>query len=259
MHGREPVLPVMPPHLYKNRPQSTVALSLMCLLMGSAIFFHCPRTTWAYLNNKRPESPCTEKLLDTERLLLAQGYRPGPLDGCPDAATDFAILAFRRVHRLRQDEGFTPALMRLLRTGKSFRPQDSNGPHLEINLTRKLMYWVGPQGAIQTILPVSIGSGESYKYDNRVRLAVTPRGTFSVYRKIGDWHYSPLGMMYYSSYITGGIAIHGSRDFSPKSRTHGCIAIPMYAASEVYNLLPIGTRIVIYRDELSSRKQPRKR
>ena len=123
------------------------------------------------------------------------------------------------------------------------------------------MYWVEPNGTVNNILPISIGSGKSYDFEGQPQLAITPRGRFTVYRKIEGWRHSPLGLMYYPSYIKGGVAIHGSPHFSKSSRTYGCIAIPLFAAVKVYELLPLGAKVIIYGNgfRLKNKNQSQKR
>jgi hypothetical protein len=220
-----------------------IALKLACLIIISTYW---PLTAFAISDNGRKASACSENVLEAEKLLLSQGYLPGSIDGCLDEATSYALLAFRRAHRLRVDEGFTSSLLQTLRTSKPFRPRSRSAPHLEIDLSRQIMYWVKPDGTVNNILPVSIGSGKSYIFEGQVQSAITPRGNFFVYRKIESWRHSPLGSMYYPSYIKGGIAIHGSPNFSKSSRTYGCIAIPLYAAVQVYDLLSLGSKVIIY-------------
>jgi len=52
--------------------------------------------------------------------------------------------------------------------------------------------------------------------------------------------------MYYSNYISGGVAIHGFRTVPIQPESHGCIRIPMFAAREVSKLMPIGTIVLVY-------------
>ena len=52
--------------------------------------------------------------------------------------------------------------------------------------------------------------------------------------------------MYYSNYISGGVAIHGFRTVPTQPASHGCIRIPIFAAREVSKLLPIGTIVLVY-------------
>ena len=52
--------------------------------------------------------------------------------------------------------------------------------------------------------------------------------------------------MFYSNYISGGIAIHGYASVPVQPASHGCIRIPIFAAREVSKLLPIGTIVLVY-------------
>src|SRR5215204_6251059 len=52
--------------------------------------------------------------------------------------------------------------------------------------------------------------------------------------------------MYYSNYISGGVAIHGYRSVPTTPASHGCIRIPMFAAREVSKLLKLGTIVLVY-------------
>jgi hypothetical protein len=52
--------------------------------------------------------------------------------------------------------------------------------------------------------------------------------------------------MYYPNYISGGIAIHGSRSVPVRPATHGCIRIPMHAAREASKLLKLQTIVLVY-------------
>jgi hypothetical protein len=56
--------------------------------------------------------------------------------------------------------------------------------------------------------------------------------------------------MYYSNYISGGVAIHGSRSIPNQPASHGCIRVPMFAARQLSKLMPVGT-IVLVHDKLS--------
>jgi hypothetical protein len=52
--------------------------------------------------------------------------------------------------------------------------------------------------------------------------------------------------MYYSNYISGGVAIHGSPNVPIQPASHGCIRIPMFAAREMSKLLRLGTIVLVY-------------
>jgi len=77
-------------------------------------------------------------------------------------------------------------------------------------------------------------------------LAYTPRGRFRIENKIAGWRKSPLGLLYYPSYFSGGLAIHGNPSVPHDPQSHGCIRIPMSASVDVSRQLPMGTIVLIY-------------
>jgi len=125
-------------------------------------------------------------------------------------------------------------------------PHESGSAHVEINLSRQRLIIVDGSGHVVKTLPVSSGSGKWFTSEGRTRRAITPRGRFTVFRKIAGWHESPLGMLYYPNYITQGVAIHGSPSVPSRPVSHGCIRIPMSAAKEFSHMTPIGTVVVVY-------------
>ena len=125
-------------------------------------------------------------------------------------------------------------------------PQETGYAHVEVNLSRQRLIVVDGSGHVVKTLPVSSGSGKWFTSEGRTRRAITPRGRFTVFRKIAGWHESPLGMLYYPNYITQGVAIHGSPSVPSRPVSHGCIRIPMSAAKEFSHMTPIGTVVVVY-------------
>jgi cell wall hydrolase len=125
-------------------------------------------------------------------------------------------------------------------------PRETGYAHVEIDLSRARLSVVDGSGRVVKTLPVSSGSGKLFTSEGRTRRAITPRGRFTVFRKIEGWHKSPLGMLYYPSYITHGVAIHGSSSVPPRPASHGCIRIPMSAAKEFFDVTPIGTVVLVH-------------
>ena len=117
---------------------------------------------------------------------------------------------------------------------------------VKVNLKRQVLTVVDAQGQTLKTLPISSGSGKWFTSEGRRRRAITPRGSFTVYRKIAGWRKSPLGLLYYPNYIVGGIAIHGSPSVPSRPASHGCIRIPMYAAKQFSDMTPIGTPVLVY-------------
>ena len=124
-------------------------------------------------------------------------------------------------------------------------PREIGYPHVEIDLSRQRLFVVDTDRVVKTI-PVSSGNGKLFTSEGRTRRAITPTGRFTVYRKIAGWRKSPLGMLYYPSYINYGVAIHGSRSVPSKPASHGCIRIPMSTAKELSDLTPVGTVVLVY-------------
>jgi len=126
------------------------------------------------------------------------------------------------------------------------RPKDSGYGHVEVDLDRQVLLLTDSEGAVKKILPVSTGSNRHYSEKGMSGLAYTPRGRFRIYAKLPGWKKSPLGLLYYPNYFSDGLAIHGNPSVPQRPESHGCIRIPMSAAVEMSNLLPVGTIVLIY-------------
>jgi lipoprotein-anchoring transpeptidase ErfK/SrfK len=124
--------------------------------------------------------------------------------------------------------------------------RDAGYKHVEVDLDRQVLLLTDDDGVVKKILPVSTGSNRTYKEKTMSGLAYTPRGRFRIYSKIAGWRRSPLGLLYYPSYFSDGLAIHGNPSVPDSPQSHGCIRIPMSAAVEMSRQLPVGTIVLIY-------------
>jgi hypothetical protein len=202
-----------------------------------------------------PDALGQEEIKEAERLLSELGYWTGPIDGLPDEATQHATLAFQRVANLPATGLLKSVELSALRRASPIRPR-LNGPfHLEVDVSRQIIFMVEPDGRITHALPIATGSGKWFKEGGRRRRATTPLGTFTVRRKIEGWRQSPLGLMYYPSYIQGGVAIHGSRKLPRHPATFGCIAVPLFAAETMSEHMPVGTVVIVYKNSKQDRSQ----
>ncbi len=186
-------------------------------------------------------------VLDLQRRLAAAHYDPGPLDGAYGYSTLHAVLAFEKVERLPRD-GVAGQLtqQRLMRPTLPRPLHPVAGGSVEVDLTRQVLFYA-VNGAVQRILDVSSGSGQYY-YQNGVRyVAVTPVGSFRVFRKVNGIDVSPLGVLYRPAYFSGGYAIHGSDSVPTYPASHGCIRITNPAMDRLYDRLVIGTPVWVYR------------
>jgi lipoprotein-anchoring transpeptidase ErfK/SrfK len=190
--------------------------------------------------------PTSAEIIEAEQRLSDLGYWTGPIDRSFDGDSKYALIAFQKMEGRKPTGKLTSDELEALRLAARPEARDSTYPHVEVDLTRQVLMIIDNQGQATKILPVCTGSDELYLEDGKWARAHTPRGQFIVLRKIEGWRLSKLGLLYYPNYIFNGIAIHGSPFIRTHPDSHGCIRIPMFAAKEVSDLLPVGTIVVVY-------------
>jgi len=129
------------------------------------------------------------------------------------------------------------------------------GAHVEVDIDRQVLLLINDAGNVR-VLPVSTGSGKTFVDEDQNSVSYTPRGRFVVYEKHVGWEYGPLGALYFANYISGGVAIHGSKNVPNKPESHGCIRIPVFAAKEVSKVMTLGLIVLVY-DKVSFVKNPK--
>ena len=194
---------------------------------------------------KRREIGITERR-QAEQRLWDLGYWAGPVDGKIDSASRQALIAFQKVEGRARTGNLTSIEFNALMIASRPRPRFDGYGHIEIDLTRQVLFVIDETGTVSRILSVSTGNEGRYMDHGEVHRAHTPRGTFKVLRKINGWRLSSLGLLYYPSYILNGIAVHGSPSVPTYPASHGCIRVPMFAAKELSALMPIGIEVSVY-------------
>ena len=185
------------------------------------------------------------QIKEAERLLSGLGYWTGPVDGLFDPATRSALLAFQKWEGRSITGRLTLAELEAIRTSASPKARELGYSHVEVDVDRQVLMLVNDDGGVR-VLPASTGSGKPFVEEGKTSIAYTPRGRFLVYDKEAGWGNGPLGSVYYANYISGAVAIHGSRDVANQPASHGCIRIPMFAARELSKLMPLGTIVLVY-------------
>ena len=185
---------------------------------------------------------------EAESRLSELGYWTGPIDGIFDPATRSALLAFQKCEGRQVTGRLTLEELEAIRSGAAPQAKDGGYEHVEVDLDRQVLLMVHKSGL--RVLPVSTGNDQSFMDEGQSTIAYTPRGRFIVYDKETGWGSGPLGSVYYANYISGGVAIHGSRSVPNAPASHGCIRVPMFAARELSKLLPVGSIVLVY-DKLS--------
>lgn len=183
---------------------------------------------------------------ELQQRLADLGYDVGTVDGLAGTQTYFAIMAFQKVEGLDRTGEDSAAVRTALASASKPGPMVPGGEsnRVEIDLDRQVLFvWKG--GSLARILPVSTGSGEHYCVDGDCDVAITPTGSFRIGRKAPGLEISPLGELWSPSYFYGGIAIHGSPSIPPYPASHGCVRVPMYAATSLYDQLPTGMAVYV--------------
>ncbi|HKP36706.1 MAG TPA: L,D-transpeptidase family protein [Pyrinomonadaceae bacterium] len=182
---------------------------------------------------------------EAELALSDMGYWTGPVDGVFDAASRSALIAFQKWEKRPATGNLTIEELAALRAGSSPQGRETGYAHVEVDLDRQVLMLVNDDGSAR-ILPVSTGNDKFFEAEGQPSIAYTPRGRFMVYDKEAGWGTGPLGAMYYSNFISGGVAIHGSPSVPTAPASHGCIRVPMFAARKLSQLMPRGTIVLVY-------------
>ncbi len=186
---------------------------------------------------------------EAERRLSDMGYWTGAVDGLFDPATRSALISFQKWEGRPVTGKLTIAEREAIRTSASPKAKEPGYAHVEVDLDRQVLLMVNDEGGVR-VLPVSTGSGKPFIDEGQTSIAYTPRGRFVVYDKRMGWETGEFSSMYYASYISGGVAIHGYHSVPIQPASHGCIRIPLSAAREVSRLMTLGTIVLVY-DQLS--------
>ncbi len=189
---------------------------------------------------------------DAEQLLFDMGYWTGAVDGVFDKASQSALIAFQKWEGRPITGQFTLAELEAIRTSSQLdarkrwpKARDIGYAHVEVDLDRQVLIIVNAEGIVR-VLPVSTGNDKPFIDEGQESISYTPRGRFIVYAKEVGWQTGSLGATYYANFISGGVAIHGSRNVPSQPASHGCIRVPMFAAREVSKLMKLGTIVLVY-------------
>jgi hypothetical protein len=223
-------------------------LPLFCMLLAFVVGANAAATDKRVSKRAQRQELSLEERLEAEQLLSNLGYWTGPADGDFDAGSRHALIAFQKVEVRQRTGKLTKAELQALRVATRPLPLRTGYTHIEINLSRQVLFIIDTTGSVTHILPVCTGNEKTYVDHGQTHRAHTPRGTFKVLRKIAGWRRSSLGLLYYPNYIHSGVAIHGSLAMAVYPASHGCIRIPMFAAKELSEITPVGTEVIVYDD-----------
>lgn len=195
----------------------------------------------------RKQRPLTRaELKQAEARLAEMGYRPGRVDGVIDDDARRALIVFQKWEGRKLTGALSRKEFDAIMSAAAPQARDAGYRHVEVDLDRQVLVLTDDDGAVTRVLPVSTGSNKRYNEKGMRGLAYTPTGRFRIYAKISGWRKSPLGLLYYPSYFSDGLAIHGNPEVPNSPQSHGCVRIPMWAAVAMSKALPVGTILLIY-------------
>ena len=190
----------------------------------------------------------TNQIAEAEQLLSGLGYMVENPDGKFDFMSRHAVMAFQKVEGLKRTGVLTASLLDKMREAATPTAKYDGPAHIEVDIQRQVLFMVNDDGNVTLIVPISSGSGEKYYDKTRKKWEVssTPRGEFSIERKINGVRKAPLGTIYYPSYFKQGWAIHGSNSIPPRPASHGCVRVPRGADKKLFKMMPVGMKIYLY-------------
>lgn len=159
-----------------------------------------------------------------QRRLNGLGYWCGSANGVYGPLTIQAVYAVQKASGLVRDGVCGPRTWAKVNAGVRPRPRTS-GTGIEIDKSRQLLLVLSGR-SVKYILNTSTGNGARYFSRGTWRVARTPSGTYSIYRRHSSgWQTGPLGSMWRPTYFVGGFAIHGSSSIPPYPASHGCARV----------------------------------
>ena len=185
-------------------------------------------------------------VLAAQKRLAALGYWLGRPDGVYGPATAHAVTALQKVAGLSRDGVLGPRTAKALAAGTKPKARSKRGDGIEVDLARQVLLVVR-HGHVRLIFDASTGSGEYYTSGGRRKHAVTPKGTFKVFRAVEGWDPGPLGRLYRPRYFNGGIAVHGYPSVPPRPASHGCVRVTIGAMDYLVSsrFVPIGRTVIV--------------
>jgi len=187
------------------------------------------------------------QVLALQRRLTSLGYWLGAVDGEFGDLTRQAVVAIQKVGGLSRDGICGPVTWSRVAAGIRPRALSTRGHVVEIRKTTQTLLIVD-SGVVKRIYNTSTGSNKRYYYGGRWHIALTPSGSFRVYRRVNAWDGSPLGSLYRPQYFNRGIAVHGFTSVPSTPASHGCCRVSLRAMDNLWRAggMWVGTSVLVY-------------
>jgi lipoprotein-anchoring transpeptidase ErfK/SrfK len=216
--------------------------STIWALIGIFLFTSIP----AFASGNNGNEARRAKTMEAEQILSDLGYWITKVDGASDDSTRQAIIAFQKVEGLKRTGVLDDNVLEAIRNASRPTAKYAGSAHVEIDISRQVIFLVDDNGQVAKVLSTSTGSGERYFAQGKWDRAYTPRGHFVISRQIHGIRKAPLGTIYNPSYFNGGIAIHGSNSVPTTAASHGCARIPRFADKDFVDMVYVGMPVYVY-------------
>jgi len=180
------------------------------------------------------------EVLALQQRLSALGYWLGVKDG------HFGDLTRQAVVLVRNGE-CGPTTWARVDAGTRPRARSVKGHVIEVSKATQTLLVVD-SGVVRRIYNLSTGSSQRYFSEGRWQVALTPSGSFRVFRHVNAWDRGPLGPLYRPKYFSRGVAIHGYPSVPSTPVSHGCCRVSLPAMDSLWGkgVLELGTPILVY-------------
>jgi N-acetylmuramoyl-L-alanine amidase len=204
-------------------------------------------TAWAVTHPTLKLGARGSQVLALQHKLVALGYWLGGMDGQFGDLTRQSVVAIQKVARITRDGVCGPATWARVDAGTRPRAKSARGHVIEINKATQTLLIVD-SGRVKRIFNTSTGSGQRYLQGGKWHVAVTPSGSFRVYRRVNKWDDGPLGALYRPQYFNGGIAVHGLASVPSVPASHGCARVSLPAMNNLWAVggMQVGTPVLVY-------------
>jgi hypothetical protein len=176
------------------------------------------------------------------------GYCVPDIDGVVGDDTLHAVMAFQKANRIGVDGAVGPETRKTLEHAAALEPKETSPQrHVEVDIDRQILMFVW-KGEVTHVFDTSTGSGGTFENSSGdTVVAHTPRGHFTVDRRIDGLRVSYLGELWRPAYFDGGYAIHGSPSVPAYPASHGCVRLTMHAMDWAFDRLAVGTPVRVSR------------